>query len=265
MQRLSLILVIFMAASSQAQTSTRLEQRAQGSISQIQGTIKTPGLQKPVRVLRDRWGVAHIYAQNQHDLFFAQGYVVAQDRLFQMELWKRSGQGRLAEVLGPAALSRRDQFARLLSYRGDMKAEYESYSARYREILEAFTGNQCLHREPTGAGTAQGSAARVSTGWFRARALEAGGLPEPHGCVLHDRQCIRGIAARPGDGGRGTGAGVSAFRTSSRGKARPGARGKLSRPVARSVDADLVGSDTRIEFPQSLRRRAVTTGPSPAS
>ena len=138
MQRLSLILAIFMAASSQAQTSTRLEQRAQGSISKIQGTIKTPGLQKPVRVLRDRWGVAHIYAQNQHDLFFAQGYVVAQDRLFQMELWKRSGQGRLAEVLGPEALGR-DKFARLLRYRGDMKAEYESYSADTKEILGAFT------------------------------------------------------------------------------------------------------------------------------
>jgi penicillin amidase len=43
-----------------------------------------PGLERPVNVLRDRWGVAHIYAQSQHDLFFAQGVVAAQDRLFQM-------------------------------------------------------------------------------------------------------------------------------------------------------------------------------------
>ncbi len=91
-----------------------------------------------MRVLRDKWGVAHIYAEDSHDLFMAQGFVAAQDRLFQMELWKRAGQGRLAEVLGPMALLR-DVNARLLRYRGDMKAEYESYSPDTREILEAFT------------------------------------------------------------------------------------------------------------------------------
>jgi penicillin amidase len=104
----------------------------------VQGTLKVASLERPVNVLRDRWGVAHIYAQNQHDLFFAQGYVAAQDRLFQMELWKRSGQGRLAEVLGPSALQR-DINARLLSYHGDMKAEYESYAPDTQQILEAFT------------------------------------------------------------------------------------------------------------------------------
>ena len=100
-----------------------LRTRAQAALSEVQGTLKVTGLERPVNVLRDRWGVAHIYAQNQHDLFFAQGYVAAQDRLFQMELWKRSGQGRLAEVLGPSAVQR-DINARLLSYHGDMKAEY---------------------------------------------------------------------------------------------------------------------------------------------
>ena len=85
-----------------------LRTRAQAALSVVQGTLnKTTGLERPVSVLRDRWGVAHIFAQNQHDLFFAQGYVAAQDRLFQMELWKRSGQGRLAEVLGPSALKAR--------------------------------------------------------------------------------------------------------------------------------------------------------------
>lgn len=97
-----------------------------------------PGLEKSVAVLRDRWGVAHIYAANQHDLFFAQGYVVSQDRLFQMELWKRSGQGRLAEILGPGALQR-DINARLLRYAGNMEAEYASYSPDTKEILQAFT------------------------------------------------------------------------------------------------------------------------------
>jgi penicillin G amidase len=123
---------------SGAINTENLQARAQAALSQIQGTFKAVGLEKPVDVLRDRWGVAHIYAQNQHDLFFAQGFVAAQDRLFQMELWKRSGQGRLAEVLGPSALAR-DINARLLSYRGDVKAEYESYSPDTQQILEAFT------------------------------------------------------------------------------------------------------------------------------
>jgi len=115
-----------------------LAARARAALAIVRGEVRAPGLTQPVHVLRDRWGVAHIYAENQHDLFFAQGYVAAQDRLFQMELWKRAGQGRLAEVLGPAALLR-DINARLLRYRGDMKAEYESYAPDTRAILEAFT------------------------------------------------------------------------------------------------------------------------------
>src|SRR6516165_4394488 len=114
------------------------QQRAAASLAVIRGTDKVPGLHHGVRVQRDRWGVAHIYAKNQHDLFFAQGFVVAQDRLFQMEMWKRAGQGRLAEVLGPSAVQR-DINARLLRYRGHMKPEYESYSLDTEAILRAFT------------------------------------------------------------------------------------------------------------------------------
>jgi penicillin amidase len=119
-------------------SASSLRTRAQAALAQTSGTVELRGLQKPVQVLRDRWGVAHIYAQNQRDLFFAQGFIAAQDRLFQMELWKRSGQGRLAELLGQGALQR-DIYARLLRYRGEMKAEYESYSPDTREILKAFT------------------------------------------------------------------------------------------------------------------------------
>jgi penicillin G amidase len=115
-----------------------LTERAAHALSVTDGALHLPGLRQPVSVLRDRWGVAHIYAQNQHDLFFAQGVVASQDRLFQMELWKRSGQGRLAEILGPSALLR-DINARLLRYRGDMDAEYASYAPDTKEILEAFT------------------------------------------------------------------------------------------------------------------------------
>jgi penicillin G amidase len=104
----------------------------------VSGELSMQGLRQPVRVLRDRWGVAHIYAKNQHDLFFAQGVVASQDRLFQMELWKRAGQGRLSEILGPSAL-KRDISARALQYRGDMQQEYTSYSPDTKEILTAFT------------------------------------------------------------------------------------------------------------------------------
>ena len=111
---------------------------AQKALAVVSGHLHLKGLEANVDVLRDHWGVAHIYASNQHDLFFAQGAVAAQDRLFQMELWKRAGQGRLAEILGPSALPR-DVNARALRYRGDMKAEYESYSPDTFAILTAFT------------------------------------------------------------------------------------------------------------------------------
>ncbi|HEV2992421.1 MAG TPA: penicillin acylase family protein [Candidatus Angelobacter sp.] len=137
-----LFLVAFLAllsnASAQNSRSEALSSQARTALSQTSGNLKVGGLQQPVTVLRDKWGVAHIYAQNQHDLFFAQGFVAAQDRLFQMELWKRAGQGRLAEVLGPSA-TERDRYARLLRYRGDMKAEYSSYAPDAFEILQAFT------------------------------------------------------------------------------------------------------------------------------
>jgi len=111
---------------------------ARAALAQIRGTMAVPGLHQPVRVQRDKWGVAHIYASDQHDLFFAQGLVAAQDRLFQMELWKRAGQGRLAEILGPVAIER-DKQARRLRYRGDFAAEYASYGPDTLAILQAFT------------------------------------------------------------------------------------------------------------------------------
>jgi penicillin G amidase len=133
-----LIITSLGAPPVRAGDSTDWQQQAAASVAALRGTEQVPGLHRRVRVQRDRWGVAHIYAQDQHDLFFAQGFVAAQDRLFQMELWKRAGQGRLAEILGPAAVAR-DINARRLRYRGDMGEEYRSYAADARDILEAFT------------------------------------------------------------------------------------------------------------------------------
>src|SRR5580704_9953324 len=135
----NLVFAFAALAQSSVQTATgSLDARAKAALAVIRGTLSVHGLQQSVRVQRDRWGVAHIYAQNEHDLFFAQGFVVAQDRLFQMEMWKRSGQGRPGEILGPSYV-KRDTSARLLRYRGDMDAEYKSYSPDTKGILEAFT------------------------------------------------------------------------------------------------------------------------------
>jgi penicillin G amidase len=114
-----------------------LAARAKSAVAQTAGTIRVPGLAKPVTVLRDPWGVPHIFAATQDDLFFAQGFVAAQDRLWQMEIWRRIGEGRLAEVLGPEAIER-DRFARLLRYRGNLDTEYASYAPDGKRILEAF-------------------------------------------------------------------------------------------------------------------------------
>jgi penicillin amidase len=77
------------------------------------GTLQVSGLEDRVEISRDKWGVPHIYAQNEHDVYFAQGYVHAQDRLWQMEFSRRVGAGRLSEVLGEATL-KSDQFLRTI-------------------------------------------------------------------------------------------------------------------------------------------------------
>ncbi|HET7275369.1 MAG TPA: penicillin acylase family protein [Longimicrobiaceae bacterium] len=110
---------------------------AEESLAQIEGTFTAQGLQAPVEVLRDEWGVAHIYAQNLHDLFFTQGYVQAQDRLWQMDMWRRANEGRLSEILGPGALEH-DKLARLVEFRRSWEEEFSSYHPQGRMIFQAF-------------------------------------------------------------------------------------------------------------------------------
>ncbi|MBO0948348.1 penicillin acylase family protein [Fibrella forsythiae] len=99
-------------------------------------TVK--GLQQPVEVLRDQWGVNHIYAKNEHDLFFAQGYMAAQDRLFQLEMWRRQATGTVAELLGPREL-KRDIGTRLFKFRPqNLNAELNVYHPHGSLIVRAF-------------------------------------------------------------------------------------------------------------------------------
>jgi len=135
----ALALLILPAAllGAQQRTASDLKRLARERLAKIDGRIDVPGLDSTVEVRRDRWGVPHIYAKTQRDLFFAQGFVAAQDRLFQMDLWRRTGEGRLAEVLGPRFVER-DRFARMLKYRGDMTAEWASYAPDTKEIATNF-------------------------------------------------------------------------------------------------------------------------------
>jgi len=139
MRRFLLLLlpVAFLLLSPQQADDHSLRARATGALSQTSGTLALPGLRQPVEVIRDTWGVPHIYASNVHDLFFAQGFVAAQDRLWQLDLWRRMAQGTLAEIVGPSAVNR-DVLARLLRYRGDMTAEWRAYRPDAREIVAAF-------------------------------------------------------------------------------------------------------------------------------
>ena len=116
------IAVLCAQANSQTSDTTRL---------------RVAGLEQPVEIIRDRWGVNHIYAASEHDLFFAQGWSAARDRLFQFEIWRRQATGTVAELLGPRELER-DTGARLFMFRGDLKAELNHYHPRGAVIITAF-------------------------------------------------------------------------------------------------------------------------------
>ncbi|MFW9996725.1 MAG: penicillin acylase family protein, partial [Candidatus Odinarchaeota archaeon] len=123
-----------------------LTRMSKGRLPQIDGTLKLPGLESTVEVIRDKYGIPHIYARNEHDLFYAQGFVTAQDRFFQMELNRRTATGKLGEVFGDIALdtdrvSRTFGFARIGqedwdNADEDLKAIFQAYSDGVNAFLE---------------------------------------------------------------------------------------------------------------------------------
>jgi len=98
-------------------------------------TIK--GLNAEVEIIIDQWGVPHIYAQNEQDLFFAQGFHAAKDRLFQFEIWRRQATGTVAEILGSREL-KRDFGTRLFKFRGDINDEMNHYHPKGKMIITSF-------------------------------------------------------------------------------------------------------------------------------
>lgn len=104
---------------------------------QISGAISVPGLSAPVEVIRDQWGIPQIYAQNEHDLLFAQGYVHAQDRLWQMEITRRVCSGTLGEIIGQPVLDL-DRFFRTLRLRQVAEQSWAELDSDSRTILEVY-------------------------------------------------------------------------------------------------------------------------------
>lgn len=105
--------------------------------SQQKETLKLKGLKEPVEVLRDKWGVNHIYANNEYDLFFAQGYCAVKDRLFQFEVWRRQATGTVSEILGKKEL-KRDIGTRLFKFRGNLEDELNHYHNNGSNIIKAY-------------------------------------------------------------------------------------------------------------------------------
>jgi penicillin G amidase len=113
------------------------------------GTISGLGLRGPVTILRDDRGVPHIAAQNDRDMFFAQGYVEASDRLFQMDLLRRFTLGELAEVFGGSALVQ-DERARNVPVRAIAAGQWRRLGAESKAYFQAFSdgANAAMQREP---------------------------------------------------------------------------------------------------------------------
>jgi penicillin G amidase len=102
------------------------------------GTLAIPGLSAPVEVVRDREGVPHIFAKTTDDLYMALGFVHAQDRLWQMELQRRTGQGRLSEIFGERTFSA-DVFLRTLDLYGHAERSLTALPAEATKALDAYT------------------------------------------------------------------------------------------------------------------------------
>ncbi len=127
--------------------------------------VRRAGVRRPVRIERDRWGIPHVYADNDEDLFFGFGYTLAQDRLFQLDYLRRRGSGRLAEILGPdgaglellarvagiRSVLELDLLARTVGLRRIAETEWEGLAEEPRALVTAFShGINTLTEESRG-------------------------------------------------------------------------------------------------------------------
>src|SRR5579864_4905147 len=129
---------LLMSALVAAITTGAFARDADSTLSAARlSTAREAGLQSPGKILIDVWGIPHIYAESEHDLFFLQGFNAARDRLWQIDLWRKRGLGLLAKDFG-AAYVEQDKALRQFLYRGDMNAEWASYGPKAKSYAEAF-------------------------------------------------------------------------------------------------------------------------------
>jgi penicillin G amidase len=134
-----IILVVVLGASGTFYFKSYLPNTiAPKSFPQIDGEIQLEGLNGPVDIYRDQMGIPHIYASTSHDLFFAQGYVHAQDRFWQMDAWRHIGSGTLSEMFGSAQIET-DTFLRTLGWRITAEQEYAQLDSDSKAIIDSYT------------------------------------------------------------------------------------------------------------------------------
>ena len=210
------------------------------ALPQTSGTLTVPGLERPVTVVRDVAGIAHIRAETAHDLFMAQGFVHAQERMWQMEVWRHISAGRLSEMFGESQLDT-DRFIRTLGWRQATERDLAAMAPEARAVVDAYArGRQRLARPGTGQPRARvprdGHEAGTVDGARFGRLAEGPGV-EPR--QQHGRGAVpvprRRPPRRPGPHRRAVPA-LSGRRTGDRaGPGRRGGRGGRTAAIRRTV------------------------------
>jgi penicillin G amidase len=119
-------------------TTTLTIDDLRAAVPEFTGIVRLPELEHPIQIARDRLGIPHIWAHSVYDAFLAQGFVHAQDRLWQMDYDRHRAYGRAAEYLGPGALQQ-DQLLRRLQLEASARADYTAVDSETRGMLEAYT------------------------------------------------------------------------------------------------------------------------------
>jgi penicillin amidase len=143
----ALVLVVVLVATAYA---VNVVQATYAGVARVDGTVAGLPLHGPVTIVRDDRDVPHIRAGDEHDLFFAQGYVTGSDRLFQMDVTRRYVLGRLSELLGPPVLAL-DETQRVLDARAMTERQYAQLAPEQKAMLQAYADgvNAAAAREPT--------------------------------------------------------------------------------------------------------------------
>lgn len=146
----AIIVLVFLGALIALIAPPLVRNTAEKSFPVVDGEYQVTGLDAPVQIYRDGYGIPHIYATTHHDLFFSQGYVHAQDRFWQMDFWRHLGSGRLAELVGKSMLET-DKFLRTLGWERVAQEELDLLGPEERAILDAYSaGVNAYIAETTG-------------------------------------------------------------------------------------------------------------------